>query len=237
MSAEPSSNYASEFDEERNPVDLLADEFAHRIRIGETPSIDDYAKRYPDVANEIRAVFPAIAKIEKASRHQLSKSGSMPANQLVDLNLEKIGDFQIIRQIGHGGMGIVYEALQVSLQRKVALKVISPVISNSPKQLARFKREAATAANLHHTNIVPVFGSGEENGIPADRVQHFRGLGGEVREPDSDDRPGHGEEPAFGIVGEALPRLPQGGQEVGQVIERKRVKGVGGQAGLGRHHP
>ena len=163
-------------DEDRNPVDVLADEFARRIRAGETPSIDEYATKFPEHAGEIRAVLPAIAKIEKASRHQLSKSGSMPANQVVDLNLEKIGDFQIIRQIGLGGMGIVYEALQVSLQRKVALKVISPVISNSPKQLARFKREAATAASLHHTNIVPVFGSGEEDGIHYYAMQLIDGI-------------------------------------------------------------
>lgn len=162
--------------DDRNPMDVLADEFAHRIRIGETPSIDEYAQQNPQLASEIRAVFPAIAKIEKASRHQLSRSGSAVAARAPELNLEKIGDFQIIRLIGQGGMGIVYEALQVSLQRHVALKVISPAISNSPKQLARFKREAATAARLHHTNIVPVFGSGEEDGVHYYAMQLIEGI-------------------------------------------------------------
>lgn len=163
-------------DEQRNPVDVLADEFAGRIRGGETPSIDEYVRQHPDLEAEIRAIFPAVARIEKASRQQLSHADSPSLKQLADLKLEKIGDFQIIRQLGQGGMGIVYEALQVSLHRHVALKVISPAISNSPKQLARFQREAATAARLHHTNIVPVFGSGEENGIHYYAMQLIDGI-------------------------------------------------------------
>lgn len=179
--ANPDSIQTPSSDNDRNPVDLLADDFAERIRAGETPAIEDYVRQHPELESEIRAVFPTIARIEKASRVQLSNAGSQNAlssnsQAAVELNLDKLGDFKIIRQIGQGGMGIVYEALQVSLQRHVALKVISPAISNSPKQLARFKREAATAARLHHTNIVPVFGSGEEDGIHYFAMQLIDGI-------------------------------------------------------------
>lgn len=158
-----------------NPVDLLADEFAKRIRRGETPSIEDYVAANPNLESQIRAVFPTIARMEKVSRQQLSNSGSHALKHHVELNLKKIGDFEILGQLGQGGMGIVYEALQVSLHRHVALKIISPSISSSPKQLERFKREAATAARLHHTNIVPVFGSGDENGIHYYAMQLING--------------------------------------------------------------
>src|SRR5262249_51254893 len=76
----------------------------------------------------------------------------------------RLGDFEIVREIGHGGMGIVYEARQVSLNRKVALKVLSGGLGLTPKAVQRFHREAEAAAKLHHTNIVPVYATGEQDG-------------------------------------------------------------------------
>ncbi len=75
-----------------------------------------------------------------------------------------LGDFDIIRELGRGGMGIVYEARQRSLNRKVALKVLSSGLGMTSKAVIRFRREAETAAKLHHTNIVPVHATGEEDG-------------------------------------------------------------------------
>ena len=76
----------------------------------------------------------------------------------------RLGDFEIVREIGRGGMGVVYEARQVSLNRKVALKVLSGSLGLSSKAVARFRREAEAAAKLHHTNIVPTYATGEEEG-------------------------------------------------------------------------
>src|ERR1700694_2315829 len=75
-----------------------------------------------------------------------------------------LGDFEIIRELGRGGMGVVYEARQVSLNRKVALKVLSGGLGLTHKAVQRFHREAEAAAKLHHTNIVPVYATGEEDG-------------------------------------------------------------------------
>src|SRR5215471_12348556 len=77
---------------------------------------------------------------------------------------QRLGDFEIVREIGRGGMGVVYEARQVSLNRKVALKVLSGGLGLTPKAVQRFRREAEAAAKLHHTNIVPVYATGEQDG-------------------------------------------------------------------------
>src|ERR1700687_768909 len=76
----------------------------------------------------------------------------------------RLGDFEILRELGRGGMGVVYEARQVSLNRKVALKVLSGGLGLTPKAVQRFHREAEAAAKLHHTNIVPVYATGEQDG-------------------------------------------------------------------------
>lgn len=151
-------------DSDRDPVDVVADEFAGRLRNGEYPSVTEYVRRYPEHADALSEVLPAVALIEqlkvKDDSHVLSleKQGAMSG-------LKRLGDFRILREIGHGGMGVVYEAVQESLGRHVALKVLSPTALSSANAVNRFRREAETAARLHHTNIVPVFGVGEEAGL------------------------------------------------------------------------
>jgi WD40 repeat protein/serine/threonine protein kinase len=86
-----------------------------------------------------------------------------------------LGDFRILREIGRGGMGVVYEAEQISLGRRVALKMLPFAAALDPKQLQRFKNEAQAAAQLHHTNIVPVFGVGCERGVHYYAMQFIDG--------------------------------------------------------------
>ena len=81
-----------------------------------------------------------------------------------DLTGRILGDFEIVRPIGRGGMGIVYEARQVSLNRTVALKVLGGGLGLTHRAVTRFRREAEAAARLHHTNIVPVYATGEDHG-------------------------------------------------------------------------
>ena len=89
----------------------------------------------------------------------------------------KLGDFEILREVGRGGMGVVYEAQQVSLGRRVALKVLllHPTIDTS--WVERFRREARAAGRLHHTNIVPIYETGQEGGLHYFAMQFISGAG------------------------------------------------------------
>jgi serine/threonine protein kinase len=73
----------------------------------------------------------------------------------------RLGDFEIVRELGRGGMGVVFEARQLSLNRNVALKVLASGLGLTERAVERFRREAEAAAKLHHTNIVPVYATGE----------------------------------------------------------------------------
>src|SRR5207244_12122712 len=86
-----------------------------------------------------------------------------------------LGEFRILREIGRGGMGIVYEAEQLSLGRRIALKVLPFAWSLDPRQLQRFKNEARAAAQLHHQNIVPVYAVGCERGVSYYAMQYIDG--------------------------------------------------------------
>ena len=153
----------------------LADEFAARYRAGERPSIQEYVDRHPELADDIRELLPAMVEIEqvKEDHHEATEQAAAPAPPAV----RQLGDFRILREVGKGGMGIVYEAEQVSLGRHVALKVLPKNMLLDARAKRRFEREAKSAAKLHHTNIVPVFGVGEQDGMPYYVMQFIQGLG------------------------------------------------------------
>jgi serine/threonine protein kinase/WD40 repeat protein len=157
-------------------LNALAHEFAERYRRGERPELDDYSNRYPELATEIRELFPALMMIEQLGTRvdQHAELGAERARAEGPVP-ERLGDFRIIREIGRGGMGIVYEAVQESLGRHVALKVLAHHRHFGPTHLLRFEREAKAAALLHHTNIVPVFGVGEHEGVHYYAMQYIQG--------------------------------------------------------------
>ncbi len=161
----------------------LAEEFLDRYRKGQRPPLQEYIDRHPELAAEIREVFPAMAMMENIAVADSSLEGEEAEKKVArpaELALKQLGDYRIIREIGHGGMGVVYEAEQVSLGRHVALKVLPSQALADAKQKRRFEREARAAAKLHHTNIVPVFGVGEHDGLPYYVMQFIQGLGLDV---------------------------------------------------------
>jgi WD40 repeat protein/serine/threonine protein kinase len=163
-------------------VQELAEEFLERYRQGQRPSLKEYIDRHPHLAADIREVFPAMALMENIALDNESLTGEDPARQEPQPPepLQQLGDYRIIRKVGQGGMGIVYEAEQVSLGRHVALKVLPQKLLLDANQKRRFEREARAAAKLHHTNIVPVFGVGEHEGLPYYVMQFIQGLGLDV---------------------------------------------------------
>ncbi|MGL4424125.1 MAG: protein kinase domain-containing protein, partial [Gemmataceae bacterium] len=152
----------SDSSEDRDPLDRLAEEFVARYRAGERPSLKEYEAKLPERAEEVRDLFPALIEMEQLKPITRDEAETTPTINSADP--ERVGDFRILRRIGVGGMGVVYEALQESLGRHVALKMLPADQIHDPKRLERFRREARSAARLHHTNIVPVFGVGEANG-------------------------------------------------------------------------
>ena len=163
--------------DDRNPVDLLAEEFAEKVRAGGTPSIAEYAARYPQYAKEINEVFPAVLALEQLGDCENRERRAAQCNPGAARVGQNLGDFRIIRQIGRGGMGVVYEAEQQSLKRIVALKLLSSETSDMLHQRQRFSREAEAAARLHHTNIVPIFGVGRHDGVQYLVMQYIDGVG------------------------------------------------------------
>jgi serine/threonine protein kinase/WD40 repeat protein/tetratricopeptide (TPR) repeat protein len=159
-----------------DPFGQIADEFVEAFRQGKRPSVAEFARRYPEHADEIRDMLPALLLMEQAKtgdhspdhKRSTQASASAPA-------LRQLGDYQILREVGRGGMGVVYEAQQLSLGRHVAIKVLPAHALLDARHLGRFQREARSAAKLHHTNIVPVFGVGEQDGL-----QFIQGLGLDV---------------------------------------------------------
>src|SRR5579872_6125888 len=93
----------------------------------------------------------------------------------LDLSGRTFGDFQILRRLGQGGMGHVYLAEQVSLRRKVALKLLKPELAANPTSLARFKKEAEAVARATHANIVQIYFIGEMEGVPYMALEYVEG--------------------------------------------------------------
>jgi serine/threonine protein kinase len=151
-------------------LNRLAQEFAECLRRGEQPALQDYVDRHPELGDAIREFFPALVEVEQVKREAQASpclGSSRPP--------ERISGYRLLREIGRGGMGVVYEAEQESLGRCVALKVLPMEAARDAKLLARFRRESRAAAQLHHTNIVPVFEVGQEGDICFYAMQYIQG--------------------------------------------------------------
>ncbi len=135
------------------------------LEAGRAPGREQLLADHPELASALQECLTAIDFIHGASK-RLAGEPEAPAH---------LGDFRIVREIGSGGMGVVYEAEQISLKRKVALKVLRFGPGGDPEAMKRFQREAQTVAHLHHTNIVPIFAIGSEKGVHYYAMQFIEG--------------------------------------------------------------
>lgn len=134
--------------------ELLHLEIAYRLRDGEEIDNLDLLERFPENEDIVHAVLDEVG----ASRAD-AEASSIPDE------VRSLSDFEIICELGRGGMGVVYEARQRSLKRRVALKVVASRFGMSATAVMRFRRETEAAGRLHHTNIIPIYATGEENGV------------------------------------------------------------------------
>jgi eukaryotic-like serine/threonine-protein kinase len=156
-----------------DPLVELAEEYAERFRRGERPALTEYTDKYPHLADRIRKLFPAMVVMEEFG--SVAGPSTDPHVRGTVAPPRQLGDFRILREVGRGGMGVVYEAVQESLGRHVALKVLPAQNWKNPTHLERFRREARAVARLHHTNIVPVFDRGEADGTHYYAMQFIHG--------------------------------------------------------------
>lgn len=145
-------------------IDTILNEAIRRIRGGELFEIESYYRHYPELADELQILLPAVLLLERPIAQPHKTTTPLPV----------LAGYKILREIGRGAMGVVYEAIQEQLDRRVALKVIR-VTAGDAAQIARFCREANTTARLHHPNIVPVFGSGDSDGLAFYSMQLIQG--------------------------------------------------------------
>lgn len=144
--------------------------------------VERLVAEHPTIAEDIRAFVASVDMLHGATQGVNLDSASEPARTVGANHTsakrhadKRLGDFEIGPEIGRGGMGVVYEATQISLQRKVALKVLPFAAMWDHKQIARFQNEAQAAAQLQHANIVPVFAVGQERGVHFYAMQLIQG--------------------------------------------------------------
>src|SRR5262245_6244212 len=186
-------------------LELLIDELADRLQAGELIDFEAYADQHPDHAEQLRKLVPALAMMVHLKRSAvLGAARSALLDRSPELELGELGDFRLLREVGRGGMGIVYEAEQISLRRRVALKVLPFAATLDARQIQRFQVEAQAAACLHHPHIVPVHGVGCERGVHYYAMQLIDGQSlaamiGELRRLDGLD-PGDGPAPDLAAI-------------------------------------
>jgi WD40 repeat protein/serine/threonine protein kinase len=152
------------------------EEYLSSLETGPKLDRQELLARYPEIAAALAKCLDGLEFVHLVAPQLSEVCPGQQLSSATDIQPEgPLGDFRLVREVGRGGMGVVYEAVQISLGRRVALKVLPFAATMDPKQLQRFKNEAQAAAQLHHTNIVPVFGVGCERGVHYYAMQFIEG--------------------------------------------------------------
>jgi len=160
----------------RDPLELALTEFVDQIRLGKTPSIDEFAERYPTWAGQIRELFPLVGNLERLKTEK--EIECLRRNVPKQFSLDRLGDYQLVRELGRGGMGVVFQAFHVTSHRAVAIKLLPwRFAADMPVWKDRLQREAATIAALQHPNIVQIYSFSEDQGYYYYVMQLVEGVG------------------------------------------------------------
>ena len=163
MSELSASDFASQLSSSQlETLSVLLDQYLMQVEQGVEPNLTQLCNEHPDLSKAIRHYVQSL----KILRHAVGDADLFAAHDRTQIEapIQQIGDYKIVREIGRGGMGVVYEALQVSLGRRVALKLLPFAAVLDQRQIARFQNEAQAAAQLHHPHIVPVYSIGSDRG-------------------------------------------------------------------------
>lgn len=155
-------------------IDSVMTEFREAWYKGENPDVGEYCRRNPDFGGELRArienfilVAQRMPDLGKSPLARESDESTTVVEEAADPSLpfQRLGDFRLLREIGRGGMGVVYEAEQLSLNRKVALKVLPEHLSFSDEAVLKFRREAEAGGRQRHPGIVAIHDVGEHKSV------------------------------------------------------------------------
>jgi WD40 repeat protein len=157
-------------------------EYMQRLDRGEGVDREEFLARHPEVADELRSYFAGCDEVEQLGRltgpgrqgggetpalsppRALPPTGGLEGAAPAGREARSVGDYELLEQIGQGGMGVIYRARQRGLGRLVALKMIRPDRLTSPADVLRFRSEAEAAASLDHPNVVPIYEVGGHEG-------------------------------------------------------------------------
>jgi WD40 repeat protein/serine/threonine protein kinase len=155
----------------------LIEEVTRGLQAGGSVDLESLGARDPARAEMIRRLMPSLRRLAELGPGELdARDGGAPADSDRRETGRRLGDFRLIRELGRGGMGIVFEAVQESLGRRVALKILPTAAALDPRALSRFQIETRAAACLQHTHIVPIHAVGEVEGIPYYAMQLIEGM-------------------------------------------------------------
>lgn len=146
-------------------IDAAIADWFEAVEQGRAPDPQEFVGRYPDLKDELLTFLADRQRFKQVAADFDTATFSNQAQPVSEPAGRRLGDFEIVREIGRGGMGVVYEARQNSLNRLVALKLLNASLDRDARAVERFRREAAAAAMLRHANIVPIYATGEEAGV------------------------------------------------------------------------
>ncbi|HND53973.1 MAG TPA: serine/threonine-protein kinase [Pirellulaceae bacterium] len=161
--------------EQQERLAQVLDEYFTGLEQGRVVDRAALIARHPDLAEVLQGYLASLDFLQDAAVGFHPAAPGQAGEQSDEIAGRELGDFRLVREVGRGGMGIVYEAWQLSLNRRVALKVLPFAALLDAKQIARFRNEAQAAAQLHHSNIVPVFAVGVDRGVHYYAMQFIEG--------------------------------------------------------------
>jgi WD40 repeat protein/tRNA A-37 threonylcarbamoyl transferase component Bud32 len=215
---------------ERRLQDVLAG-YIEAVEAGQAPDRADLLARHPDLAASLLEFFAnqdGLSALAHPTWPDLQQpAAGVAPSTLPSVSLTRFGDYEILHEIARGGMGVVYKARQVSLNREVALKRILADKATSPNTLRRFRIEAEAAAHLDHPNIVPIYDVGESDGQPYFTMKLVEGGSLSSRLDEFQvPVPGEGPIPGRGVLHLRLARLAELLAAVARAVHHAHQRGI-----------